>query len=212
MSTIEGLFEIHISVDNKNLVDFIFFCKRQNYKVICAASGKGMDNTNFQCMLSKFTSGDSVKAIQRALDIQKQIEEEGIRVIRTKVEAMLSNKGVPQTKEDEKHFPCSYAEFHVKFALRNNENLSDLENTAKKVASTITSECDFSVACSINILGKSGLPLLTIRILDSWKEEAIRIKDGIMDGLKEFGYKSNDGIQQEWAFYDTNVEMDDGWI
>ncbi|BAU80248.1 conserved putative ankyrin repeat-containing protein [Tokyovirus A1] len=211
---IKGLFEIHVTVDNLDVVDLLFYCKQKNYKAIFACSGRGSDNTQSQAMMSKWCSGTSDVAIQKANSIAKDLSESGFSVLRVKVEAMQCNEGVPATKEDAKKCILgTYFEFHLKYPPREcrleNEKLFE---DACLVSAKIKSECEFKFGVSTNILSQKVGSLFTIRVFDSWKEEAQSIKDQFLDGLKELGYRSNDGIQQEWAFFDTDKTIDDGWL
>ncbi|AMQ10892.1 putative ankyrin repeat-containing protein [Brazilian marseillevirus] len=211
---IKGLFEIHVTVKNTNVPKLKIFCERNNLKAILACSGKGNDDCNSQVMISKWKSGVSCDVVSVANELSKEMAKVGLEVLRVKVEAMQSNEGVPNTKEEsDKCIRGCYFEFHLKYPLKPTDNgMEGLEEAAKEVAENIQSQCDFGIGVSMNIFSAKNHPLLTLRVMDSWKEEAVRIKDELLDGLKEFGYKSNNGIQQEWAFYDTNQNLDDGWI
>lgn len=208
---IKGLFEIHVTVDNSNLVELLFYCKRNDYKAIFACSGKGNDNTQSQAMISKWCSGTSDVAVNKANSIANDLSESGFSVLRTKVEAMQCNEGVPVKKEDAgKCILGTYFEFHLKYTgVSGNKKL---EEDALSVSRNISSESEFKFGVSTNILSQKVGSLFTIRVYDSWKEEAHRVKDQFLDGLKVLGYHSNDGIQQEWAFFDTNETLDDGWL
>lgn len=211
---IKGLFEIHITVKNTNVPRLKVFCEKNAVKPIFACSGRGNDDTNSQVMISKWKNGLSDDVVSVANDLAKKMTEFGLEVLRIKVEAMQSNEGVPNTKEES--LKCSrgcYFEFHLKYPLKDADcGMEGLEMASKKVASTISSVCEFGVGVSMNIFSSKTDPLLTLRVVDGWKSEALRIKDELLDGLKKFGYKSNNGVQQEWAFYDTNISLDDGWL
>ncbi|AEA07192.1 putative ankyrin repeat-containing protein [Lausannevirus] len=211
---IKGLFEIHITVKNSNVPKLKIFCEKNNIKAIFACSGKGSDDTNSQVMISKWKRGVSCDVISTANELAKKMADFGLDILRVKVEAMQCNEGVPITKEEsQKCVRGCYFEFHLKYPLKETDDgMEPLERASKQVASQIFSECNFGVGVSMNIFSAKTHPLLTLRITDSWKEEADRIKDELLNGLKKLGYKSNSGIQQEWAFYDTNPSLDDGWL
>nr|WQM86777.1 ankyrin repeat-containing protein [Marseillevirus cajuinensis] len=211
---IKGLFEIHVTVDNVDIVDLLFYCKQNELKAIFACSGEGNDNSQAQAMLSKWCSATSDIAISKANSIASDLSDKGFSVIRTKVEAMQCNEGVPNNKEDsQKCILGTYFEFHLKYPPRDGRigNRKILED-AGKVAANISSCCKFKFGVSTNILSQKVGSLFTIRVFDSWKEEAQNVKDQFLDGLKELGYRSNDSIQQEWAFFDTNEALDDTWL
>ena len=78
------------------------------------------------------------------------------------------------------------------------------------------------IAVSYNICGQNKKPLLTIRIYDHGYLNAENYKNRILDGLKETDilltkcpYRDitfEDKLQQEFSIYDTNTELDQGWI
>lgn len=61
----------------------------------------------------------TLKGVQlEAFQLAQKISKNNFTITRVKVEAMMSNAGVPQTDEDVKlHSPENYFEFHIKVFL-----------------------------------------------------------------------------------------------
>src|SRR5690348_505264 len=99
LSDINGLFEIHIacSIDNLNLL-WQFTYNRPEFKLILASASKG--KIKDQYMISKWKNGNALDVIEKAKLIEKEMIDFGLNVIRTKVESMAHNSGVPTTMEE----------------------------------------------------------------------------------------------------------------
>lgn len=225
---INGLFEIHITVDHTdknggngfyNLYNYV--SKNNGMKLILAVAKNGdypNQNTGSltQYMISKFKNGTEQEVIERALEIAREMKQENIEVLRVKVESMAFNDGVPVTMEDYKKYILlpktgkPYFEFHAKIKPFNNELESLVEFWNKN---TILKPHVF-VALSINLLSRSENknPLLTIRVYDGGRIDAIDLKNAIFDDLKNKNYHIIDAIQQEFSVYDTNENLDKGWL
>jgi hypothetical protein len=82
------------------------------------------------------------------------------------------------------------------------EDLGDLEHSEYTVLGT-----------SFNLTGTSGVPLLTLRVEGQLgRAFAIAEKDLVLEQLKDDGYDILGSLQSEYAVYDTNREIDDGWL
>jgi len=195
---ISGLFEIHISVDINDIHKFRMFTFNHKMKTIMAVSGY----METQLMLSKYKNGTQTECIAKAMLIKQQIEESGIKVLRTKVESMGSNKGVPENENiDRKSY--EYFEYHLKFSVADLEEYKMLDHLT-----TSFDKCTTFV--SYNAVKKELVPLVTLRIVGSnGSIKANTIKDNFMNYLKSNGFTSNEGIQYEFSVYDDNMRLDD---
>lgn len=219
---LDGVFEIHISVDPEDNYVKLLNYARQNQeskgmKVVYAVSS----NKNNQYMISYFTrKNDDKIAVENALKIANELEDLNIKVLRVKVEGHGVN-GTPMSKEeydnikiyllDKYDNKCGtpYFEFHVKISNRESNTLcyETLENDVN-----IFESKDKFVAVSHNICSVTKHPLLTMRVYDTGFIEAQEFKDYVMNNLKEKGYIFGDAIQQEFSIYDTYSQLDAGWI
>ena len=215
---LDGVFEIHITIDpENNFVKLLQFAKKMskttNLKIVFAVS----EVKNNQLMIGHFTRKNTEKeAIQTAKQFEADMIAFGIKVLRVKIES--HNTGtVPLTKKDYVKFydylktkyegQCGkpYFEFHVKIGNNTiNENyMQALENDIKYFK---------SVAISYNLCSSNCKPLLTVRVYDEGYQMAQKYKDEVLDSLKLKGYVFEDKIQTEFSIYDSNSNLDNGWL
>lgn len=217
-NVLNGVFEIHITVDPKdNFVKLLNFVKKyektKGMKVVYAVSSV----KNNQYMLSYFTrKADDRLAVNSALYIAEELYNDEIEVIRVKVEGH-NVFGTPMTDSEyhsiKEHLyqkyehMCGkpYFEFHVKVS---NNCLKDfcfnvLENDVVKYN---------NVAISYNMCSSERKPLLTIRVYNKGFLNAQKYKDMVLDELKELGYMFENKIQQEFSIYDSNSVIDSYWL
>ncbi len=217
--SLNGIFEIHITVDPQNnfvrLLEFVkYYEKTKSLKIVYAVSSI----TNNQYMISHFTrKSDEKEAIDNALHIAKDMCSFNIKVNRVKVESHGA-EGTPVTKKDYQLFfkwlknkyknepiGTPYFEFHVKVSANRKEEqyFSLLERDVKNFKFT---------AISYNLCSQNRHPLLTIRVYGEGFSEAEKYKDFVINQLKNRGYVFEDQIQQEFSIYDSNSKMDEGWL
>jgi hypothetical protein len=218
---LDGVFEIHITVDPENdfakLIKFVDKYKKKGLKIVYAVSSEKIN----QYMISYFTrKEDEMIVIKTANELGNQINNNGIKVIRIKVEGHNA-KGTPMTTKDyelfkeyiikrsdpdiSNHVANPYFEFHVK--VGGNKYSPDyyekLEDAVKGLE---------GVAISYNMCSANRKPLLTIRVYNDGFLLANAYKDSVMNTLKNMGFSFDDKIQQEFSIYDTNSKIDDGWL
>lgn len=218
MYVLDGVFEIHITVDpEKNFVKLLNFVKKyeksKGMKVVYAVSSV----KNNQYMLSYFTrKNNDTLAVNSALNIANELCIDGIKVARVKVEGHNVN-GTPMTNREYDAIKqyltnkydngCGkpYFEFHVKISNRQTEDLrfDVLENDIQKYN---------GVAVSHNLCSSDRKPLLTIRVYDKGFINAQKYKDMVINDLKNIGYIFENKIQQEFSIYDSNASIDNGWL
>lgn len=236
---INGLFEIHITVDQSqglfNLWKYTY--NKKDFKLILAVAENGEQKEQY--MISKWKNGTYSEVIQKAKNIAIDMKQNDILVSRIKVESMAHNNGVPETEEQYTEFMqeranqhnsvyiCGrpYFEYHAKIDLKDN-NIDDLTkwcNEKIELCNNIKMypysgyyqghaiKSGTYVAYSFNLCG-SKTPLLTIRVYDHGRAHAIEQKNIILDDLKNKGFKIIGDIQQEFSIYDDNENMDKGWL
>lgn len=215
---LDGVFEIHIAINpENNFVKLLQFVKKMskttNLKIVYAVS----EAKNNQIMISHFTRKDSEKeAIKTAKFFESEMCAFGIKVVRVKIESH-NISSIPLTKKDyDKYYNYlkttyedlagkPYFEFHVKIGNNIiNEDYYQMLNTDLKYFK--------GVAVSYNLCSSNCRPILTIRMYDEGYQAAQKYKDKVLEDLKLKGYIFEDKIQTEFSVYDTNSDLDIGWL
>jgi hypothetical protein len=126
---ISGVFEVHLIVqpcDQAQLFSFSLDKKNDqqciNPRPTCAQTFYGKYPN--QPMLTFWFRGTEFEAIEYAQKTQTEMTQEGMDVLRLKVEAMAHNEGVPTTAEETKN---RYFEFHFKVPIANSKEWERLK-------------------------------------------------------------------------------------
>lgn len=219
---LDGLFEIHITIDPKqNYVPLMTYIKSQQQfrvmKIVYSVSSV----KNNQYMLSYFTrKTDHNIAIEHANETAEELTNMGIDVVRIKVEGHNA-KGTPSTtqsllnyikfthsKYDNSDQP--YFEFHIK--VNDSDSQFSYDKLEKFCQQFNTKDKSHSVAISYNLCSSNRKPLLTIRVYNKGFIEAQEFKDTVIETFKQHNYIFEQAIEQEFCIYDTNHKLDDGWL
>lgn len=213
MANIYGLFEIHITIDTENYGFYRLWelSAREKIKIIFAVADKG--KYPHQYMTGVWFSGDFASALEMMRGLESRMAAAGIIIMRSKIEAMASNEGVPANDCEFCGYMEAnagilvgrpYFEYHTKVILRG-------EQTCSELAAQCTSTDNVKCAVSINLCG-SQKPLLTIRVYNHGREYADEQKDKIVAALATAGYTVSDKMQREFSVYDSNDAIDSGWL
>lgn len=207
---IKGLFEIHVTVDHTGptaLHDLVTFTlPRVDVKRTAAINPRG-DWPN-QYMITKWSHGTEAEVTARALHLADEVRAHGLSIKRIKVESVASNDGVREVCATR---PGTYFEFHGKIALQGHTygHLSaDVLFAARDLDARRT-----AFGISFNLTGHTGAPIVDLQVdADGGRDHAMAQKDALIDGLKLFGYDIIGTLQSEYVVYDTNKDLDAGWL
>ena len=199
MDSLEGLFEIHITVSTSKMLLFRLFCLDNMYKPICASSTEMVD----QVMLSKFTRGSYIKAITKMKEIESQIKEfdASIEIVRSKIEARSHDcTNIPQFPSTLP--PQCYFEYHLKYQ-------APTSSIYKKLNDVVTSFKGARTFVSCNMFKREVEPLVTVRIPGrKGFKMAEDIKNQFMNWMKLHDFKTHSRIESEFSVYDSNLILD----
>lgn len=233
-----GVFETHVTVKlcassdvdySRQIDNFRTFCQLNHVKPLLIE----LENLNTssgnnsrleyptQMMTSSYISGNfSHKAHKEAFRIGLELAYQGYQIMRVKVEAMLSNEGVPETDDLASKLPLgNYFEFHVKIPLgvthqSHGREIHDHSNCSLDCIWKLCSEYNahlsrnsFKVHSSTQIQERFA----TLRMYNKGKEEALFHFNAFVKALGESGYEVL-SKQREYSIYDSNVGLDSGWI
>lgn len=202
----EGIFEIHVTVENVDVESqekFRNLCGELSCKAVMIELPSGQ--VPKQLMTASYHSGTLRTVIKDAFKLAQKIAHAGFKVTRVKVEAMISNKGVPESEEEALKLPkTNYFEFHYKVLVNATqvELLTELcKNNAAKLSANAFKKLN----------NESEYRFVTVRMYATGRERAKARFDKVMDVLKENGFQIASSMR-EYAVYDSNVHLDSGWI
>jgi len=161
-----------------------------------------------QMMTASYFKGDMYKAHLEAFRLSHCFIKEGFEILRTKIEAMCSTQGVPETEEDaEKMSRSNYFEFHIKLDLSHHQtsNLSQLNH----ICSTHNAHLSRN-AFKVTETGNQER-FVTMRMYFIGKKTAMARYEACLAALSQGGFNIT-SKQREYAVYDSNVGLDAGWI
>lgn len=197
----EGLFEIHVSVDTKDIMLFRLWALDNDVKAI------GIIGDVPELTFSKYTNGTHEKAHNKAMSLARNLTLSGIRVVRVRVEAVLSNQNpmIDAYTENKKN---TYFEFHIKYHIINSKDYYQLD----KIAKDFTNEYKQSgvyVFMGFNSFKKNIEPIVTLRVPARYKTSgSFGYKDLLMTILKKHGFRTNEEIHREYVFVDEEYNVD----
>jgi hypothetical protein len=202
-----GTFEAHVTVQAPDLAS------RERFRAACAELGvksvlielpQGV--TPAQPMTSSYHRGDLDAVTAEVAGIARHLRREGFAVTRVKLEALVSNAGVPETDEEAARLPAAnYFEFHVKVMLPPQADLKALRarcaaHNAHLSANAFKAEAD-------------GRPqrFVTLRLYGVGRARATGRFEALLRELAGDGYRLSNKLR-EYTLFDSNVALDAGWI
>jgi hypothetical protein len=209
MSTIKGLFEIHITIDHTigtALHDLITFTlPRVDLKRTAAINPKGTWPNQY--MITKWSHGTEEEVTARAMKLADEVRTHGLVTKRVKVESVASNDGVREVCAE--RAATTYFEFHAKMALQGKAYFA-LDADVQTIGRGMDA-C--TVGVSFNMTGRTGAPIVDLRVTaDKGRDFAVGQKDILIEGLKGLGYDVIGTLQSEYVVYDDNKDLDEGWM
>lgn len=205
------MFEIHVSVNLHNPVEEIewkLFCKQQKFHVIKVWNIKGTHAT--QNMMAMWISVENneenndwlsvgLKELKRTGNI---IRETGFEVIREKIEAMMMDHRFDKHCL-EKPQRGVYWEIHMKVENQTLEQWRMLKDMLKT---------EQNVGLSVSAYSEFLSPIITMRFYQGSRDQVFQMKDQLVGRLTTAGWKFAPKTQYELSLYDSNPELDEGWI
>lgn len=211
MTTIEGLFEVHLITKPEyqtQLFGYItdlhlnFFAKRLvNPRPTCAHALYG--DHPIQPMLTFWVSGESEEVTALVFIIAEDMLQKSIPIVRVKIEAMAHNQGVPDVCMGDHYF-----EFHWKVDIKSTADWNQLVQILTP----------FGGHLFYNPYSKTMKPIITLRRYTSLTDlEALFVS--VKRLLKEEGRRPNrpegfecEAPEKEYSVYDSCVDLDRNWL
>jgi inosine/xanthosine triphosphate pyrophosphatase family protein len=207
-NTYQGVFEVHITVDIKNdqslLEKFKSECAKLGCKAILIELPTGILPQHL--MTSSYHRGTLRDVQLEAIQLSQRFIQANFNITRLKIEAMISNSGVPLTDDDaQAHSSENYFEFHIKLLLPPGTEIKNLQALCAQFNAKLSNN-------TLKVLD-SGLSqrFVTLRRYGGGKSSAEQQFQQCIVALQESGYNIASKMR-EYSVYDTNISLDSGWI
>lgn len=151
-----------------------------------------------QPMLTFFTTGTVDGVTKLVQEIEHDMEKHGLPVLRTKIEAMVHNEGVPPSLPDAEG--TNYYEFHFKVDIT---GIADWNRLVKIIT-------PYGAHLFFNPYSKTLTPIVTIRRYTSLEDLEGTYAD-LHYLITEAGFTVSDP-EREYSVYDSNVDLDRNWL
>lgn len=207
-SRVKGVFEAHITIaarDRSGGSDVGMFerwCEASGTKCVLIALPRGV--CTFQPMTATYHRGGFADVREQVFGLAREIDAAGFAVSRVKIEATGANSGLPQTSREARRAPNNYFEFHMKVVLRNAAERAALETVARAYGAHLSRNARFAGADG------SEERFVTLRAYGVGQQEAAFMFRAFDDAVRKLGLPVSHRLT-EYAVYDTNVALDDGW-
>lgn len=197
--SISGLFEVHlITLPKFQTKLFGYVTNLDDSRLIrprptCAHTLYG--DYPVQPMLTFWIKGDVDSVTKIVKEIESDMKEKCIPLIRTKIEAMVHNINVPNIVTEQHYF-----EFHFKTKISSTKHWNQLINL-------ITPS---GVHLFYNPYSKTLNPIATIRTYISL-QDLEQTYSTIKELLEQNGFEISE-LEREYSVFDSNVHLDKNWL
>jgi hypothetical protein len=202
-----GTFEAHVTVEAADLG------QRERFRAVCAELGvkcvlielpAGISRS--QPMTSTYHRGELTEVVREVAALAQTLAERRFAVVRVKLEAVVTNAGIPASDEEAREFPPgNYFEFHVKATLSPGADLEALRDLCRRHGAHLSSN-----ALKREDDGRTER-FVTLRLYGVGRQRAEAVFDRLIADLQGAGYPLSNRLR-EYAIYDSNVTVDAGWI
>jgi hypothetical protein len=203
----DGTFEAHVTIDAGDLDErerFRTACSDIGVKCVLIELPAGV--TRSQPMTSTYHRGTLVEVVREVADLARTLRQRGFAPTRVKLEAVITNTGVPLSDDEAKAFPPgNYFEFHVKASLPPDADLETLRALCARHSAHLSSN-----ALKREEDGRSER-FVTQRVYGVGRHNAESVFEKLMEELQSAGYALSNRLR-EYTIFDSNVAVDAGWI
>ncbi len=210
-SRVKGVFEAHITIaarvtnsdsSGSDVGRFERWCEASGAKCVLIALPRGV--CTFQPMTATYHRGRFADVREQVFGLAREIDAAGFVVSRVKIEATGANSGLPQTSREAQLAPNNYFEFHMKVLLRDAAERAALETVAHVYGAHLSRNARFVAADG------SEERFVTLRAYGMGQPEAVSVFRAFDDAVRKLDLPVSHRLM-EYAVYDTNVGLDDGW-
>jgi hypothetical protein len=202
-----GTFEAHVTVQADDLPArerFRALCDQIGVKCVLIELPAGV--TKSQPMTSTYHRGTLGDVAAEVAALARALRQGGFEVVRLKLEAVITNEGIPQDDEQARAFPPgNYFEFHVKALLPPGADLDALRQLCRRHGAHLSSN-----ALKLEADGRAER-FVTLRVYGVGRQRAEAVFERLMEDLQSAGYALSNRLR-EYTVYDSNIAVDAGWI
>lgn len=199
-ASITGMFEVHLITTPQfepQLFGFVANVSKNPALIrprpTCARSLYG--SCPVQPMLTFWAKGTYPQVRELVSGVEKQMLDAGMSIVRTKIESMANNDGVPDRCVEQHYF-----EFHWKVPVRDTKEW----NTLVKLLTP------HAVHLFFNPYNKSLTPVATLRCYTSRTDLEASFA-AVQKLQRDNGFEPTDP-EKEFSVFDSNVNLDKGWL
>ena len=214
MPNIADTFESHLFVGPINpsvelQQDFVKACKAVESRALNLALNFEQAGLNTVLQTTKYYKvPNPLEALIQMVAVAERLAE-NFDIVRIKLESLASNSGVPQTDAEALNIPGdTYFEYHIK--LKDMAINADNDNKLKALSAHLTQSLNIKVPFSCNNL-PDFQRFLNARTYKLGFINSYAMIDKIADAIKANGF-TIDRIVSEFITYDTNKQLDQGWL
>lgn len=219
LPAISDVFECHIfcaplDPDDATKQRFVESCKRVGIKALCLGldyEDKGVVNV---LQSTKYYSKAGPREPIELMLRDAEALAEDFEVVRLKLEAMATNPGVPKGDAGMRELTertgfDGYFEYHVKLgglpvSPENDERL-------KRLAGELTHELGVKIPFSCNNMGAKNQRFLNARTYGLGYDASRQVPLSVARAAEKRGFETRK-IIEEFIVFDTNKELDRGWL
>lgn len=161
---------------------------------------------------SRYVRGTLAEARAAADEDARLLTERGFEVVRRKVEAVVTNDGVPQTAADAQRSPADrYFEFHLLVDGKNGPISNEDVVSLRGIAHAMRDQLGVPVPLSYNAL-KPAQRFLNLRARGVGIEQAMVNVRELESRINATGVLGVRKIISEYICSDDNRALDNGWL
>ncbi|MBI4852432.1 MAG: hypothetical protein HY819_11615 [Acidobacteria bacterium] len=201
-----GTFESHITIQLNNQTALsLFRSVCEELKVKCSLIELPNGINRFQPMTSLYHQGSFESVLKEVNGLAQSLTQEGFKVIRVKIEALINNLNVPITDEQAKKFPNNYFEFHLLVTLSSEKDKERLKNLCTQNNAHLSQNAFKKTLYGLN------QHFVTMRLYNIGKTNAKAEFSKLIEMLKKENFSLSNKLQ-EYIVYDSNISLDQGWV
>jgi hypothetical protein len=159
-----------------------------------------------QPMLTRRSTGKLTNEIDGANRLKNLLIADGFSVSRLKIEAAPWNEDVPQSAAELKeHLSQRYFESHIRIICNKDADNSELIEAVKPHSAHLSRN---ALSCCVEGLEER---FVTQRCRTGGYAESWKRLNTLLREIRALGYTVID-VEEEYVVYDSNLEIDAGWI